>query len=1408
MRTLSSRRILASAVTTLSLLTGLSLNAQAGKPFISPSTPATPPTRLQTVRTFARLPLGFEQNRGQTDSAVQFLARTPESTVYLAGSDAVLQTFAFSKDNHGMVKVESSASVRMHLLGAAIAPTASTGDTLPGTANYLRGNNRSKWQTAVPEYRSVQLASVYPGVDLKYYGQGQTLEYDFVVAPNKDASQIHLQFHGSTARMAEDGDLLLPTANGRELRFAKPVAYQQINGARVPVQAEFQLAANHDVTFKLGSYDRSRELVIDPTLVYLGTLGAGAANETVSQIAVDSSGALYFIGTTADAAFPTTAGSYQTVCGPANATYAATGAVYCPGGNGGPTSAFITKLSADGTQLVYSTYLSGHGGTESGTSITVDSAGVAFLLGTTGSDDFPVTADAYQKNCIAYYGVFGGPNVVKCDGNYNGGGTEYTIGNQPAFFSKLSANGTSLLYSSFLGGTQPVYPNTIALDGSGNIYLSGQVRAFSAASLAPCANGYNQGCQPQVQFDGITSSGYMTVSSATNINGNSTDISATAFLSKFSNDGHTLLYGTFFGDNTSGLDVNPTTMAVGANGVAFLGGYTASANYPTTTGAIKTACTQPGSGYGSCNTYDGYVAAIDTTKAGTASLAYSTRLGGVTPTQNSNSAEQEVLGMTADSSNDLFVTGYTFDHTFQMATGGYQATCPNYNPNDTTDRCDSAFLLKLNPTGTAILKGTFLGGPDPRSAESVGFNVRLDSKGQVYLYGRSNDGGGDFPQVNPLQTYKGGNQLFISTFSADLSKLLFSTRFGNPSYPDHSVTVAGGMVLDAKDNIYFAGSTSDAAFAGTTGTHNDSTGGTGGTFPRIFFAKLSKVLQPDTTVLTITPNPVNQGNTVSYKAVVTGIYQTTPAATGTVTFSATNTTPATVLGTATLDVSGTATLTQAAPAIAGTYMVVASYGADANYDVSTSSSVTLNVTNLTATTTTLAASPSSTTTGQTVTLMATVVGSGGTPSGTVTFLDGSTALGMANLSGGSATFTTMGLSVATHAITARYSGDTTFSGSTSSAQTVTVSTNTVAIGLTALPSVIVPGASATLTATLSGATSSTAPTGKITFYSGNTSLGAVNVANNSATLMTTALPLGTDNITAVYSGDGLYGAVTSSAQTILVRAAAATTTTLASSAASVSSGSSVTFTATVASAVTSGTPSGTVTFFDGTTSMGIGTVSNGTATYTTSSLTVATHSITAVYSGDGLFLGSTSTAFSQTVVFATISLSASPTSLTITHGSSGTATITVTPMGAYSGSLSFSCGTLPTYASCAFSPATLTFSASATAQATTLTINTKSTTSAMLRSGEGVNGKIDRTQVVAAAFFLPLGLLGLAARRRGSVLRAGLLMLTIALSLGAIGLSGCGGSSTPTVAAGTYTVPVVATVNGSTTTLNLSITVQ
>jgi hypothetical protein len=475
------------------------------------------------------------------------------------------------------------------------------------------------------------------------------------------------------------------------------------------------------------------------------------------------------------------------------------------------------------------------------------------------------------------------------------------------------------------------------------------------------------------------------------------------------------------------------------------------------------------------------------------------------------------------------------------------------------------------------------------------------------------------------------------------------------------------------------------------------------------------------------------------------------------------------------------------------------------YDVSTSAAGTVTVNTGIATTTTLIAQPSSAKLGTPVVLTATIAESGGTPTGTVTFLDGTTTLSTQPVANGSASYSTSTLSAGTHMIAASYSGDSASSPSVSAAQTVTISANTVTVGLAASPTIVATGGAVGLTATLGSPSSTTAPTGSVTFYSGNTALGTSNLSGLTATLSTSALPAGADSVTAVYSGDSLYGSATSAAQTVVVRAAAATTTALTSSASSAGVGSAVTFTATVSSQVSSGSPTGTVTFSDGSTVLGTGTVSEGVATYTTSSLAAGSHSITAAYSGDSLFLASTSSAFAETVVQPSITMAASPASLTIQHGKSGTVTITVTPSGGYTGTLTFTCGSLPASASCTFSPASLTFSGAAAAQSTTLVVSTAGATVSSLRR-EGLPQPASEDRL--ALLFFPLGLIGLAVRRKSSR-RAGLFLCLFVAGLLTVAISGCGSSSnSQSTPPGTYSLKVDATAAGSVTSINLPLTVQ
>ena len=415
-------------------------------------------TKAALQAAYSQLPLHFEANQGQTDAQVQFLVRGRSYSLFLTSTEAVLALT--NRDKEGaetstpphlsqssdarLQTLDPRLVLRLQLVGANPNPQVRGLEELPGKLNYFLGNDPTRWRTNLPTYTKVKYQNVYPGVDLVYYGNQGQLEYDFVVAPGADPQAIQLTFEGAdNLEVDVRGDLILQTAGG-ELRLHKPRVYQEIDGVQHEVSGSYVLlgtpAPNTQppapaAGFAVAAYDPSRPLVIDPVLAYSTYLG-GNDDDWGRGIAVDAAGNVYVTGQTYSTDFPILS-PFQPAAG-------------------GSYDTFVTKLDATGSTLLYSTYLGGSGGDRS-QGIAVDAAGNAYVTGQTYSTDFP-TRNPFQA-------AFGGGS--------------------DAFVTKLDAAGSTLLYSTYLGGSDDERGHSIAVDAAGNAYVTGQTHSTDFPTLHP-----------------------------------------------------------------------------------------------------------------------------------------------------------------------------------------------------------------------------------------------------------------------------------------------------------------------------------------------------------------------------------------------------------------------------------------------------------------------------------------------------------------------------------------------------------------------------------------------------------------------------------------------------------------------------------------------------------------------------------------------------------------------------------------------------------------------------------------------------------------------------------------------------------------------------------------------------------
>ena len=724
---------------------------------------------------WAAAPIRFEPNVGQAPEALRFVARGVGYGVGLGESGVMLELPAAgagpSTPGRSGAEPSTPASIRLSLAGANPHPRLQAEGRQPSVSNYFIGNDASRWRAGVANYGAVRYVGVYEGVDWVVYGNPQQLEYDLVVAPHADPGRIRMKIDGAERVSLSDGGELLVQAQGRVLRQHKPVVYQlDAQGRRHEVAGRYRLR-DGQVAFAVGAYDRSRALVIDPTLSYSSYLG-GTSWDYVTALAVDAAGNLYAAGYTESVDFP--------AAGPLQA------------GNAGSGDAFVAKFSADGKSLLYATYLGGSG-SDSAAGVAVDAAGNAYVTGSTASADFPL------RNAIQ--------------------GT--LPGSASVFVAKLNAAGNALVYSTYLGGSTYELAGGIAVDGAGNAYVTGQ--AFSTDF--PTVNAI------QPAFAG----------------GN-----GDAFIAKLNAAGSALVYSTYLGG--TGQDL-PFGITVDGSGQAYVVGRSYSTDLPV----VHAVQSHLGGGY------DGWVAKL--TAAGNA-FVYLTYLGG--------SANDFAYGVAADDAGNAYVVGDTASANFPLA-GALQGTLKG---------SDDAFVAKIAPNGSSLVYSTFIGGALSDSA----LGVSVDATGAATVMGNTTSA--DFPAVGTLQPFKGSLSAFVTRINPAGSALVYSTFYGGSSGGDRAIAFTG----DRAGNVYLAGQTYSTDLPTVNAYQPALAGMSDG-----FVAKISLGAAPPATVsLTAAPTTIHAGET------------------STLTWSSTAATACTASGawSGSRAISGTATVT---PAAAGTY---------------------------------------------------------------------------------------------------------------------------------------------------------------------------------------------------------------------------------------------------------------------------------------------------------------------------------------------------------------------------------------------------------------------------------------------------------------------------------------------------------
>jgi len=749
------------------------LNPGGPKPLGTPAPKhGAPMTKARAWKSYSALPMSFEVNQGQADSSVRFVARGSGYTILLGPGEAALALQVPGKGARipGVQPQPKTTTrvLRMKIEGADLGAPAAALERLPGVSNYFIGNDPRGWHTNIPTYKKVQFENIRPGVNLVYYGNQGQLEYDFDLSAGVDPQSLALRFEGSDATVDSRGNLVFASSDGK-MNFRRPIAYQtdKSNPARKHfLTASYVLKGHNRVGFQVRGYDRSEPLVIDPSLTYSTYLG-GSGGDTGNAIALDALNDAYITGSTSSTNFPKGSPS---------------GTSPYQGSYGGDTDAFVTKLRYDGEAIIFSTYLGGNN-YDIGQGIGVDVSADVYIAGSTESANFPTTASAFQ---------------VALAGQSN------------AFVSKLDPNGSKLLYSSYLGGSNIDYGLALAIDLSGNMFVTGSTQSTDFPTVNPLQAG-NAG------------------------NGD-------AFVAEIDPNLPTtaqLVYSTYLGGSSADSGQG---IAVDSGDHAYVTGFTFSTNFPTYA-ALQ------GSNAGSV---DAFIAEIN---PGGGSFEFSTYLGGT--------GDDRAWAITLDSQNNIYIAGSTLTacspanstttycnpiSTFPITAGAYQTSTTKESPGYPV-----VFVTEMNHFGNALVYSSLLGG----SLSDVASGIAVDGSGDAYVTGYTESS--DFPTANAVQaSYVGGScgstpcpDAFVTEFNPQGTSVVYSTYLAGAG-----ANYGNAIAVDTNADAYIAGTTFSQSFPAVALAYQGESGNTTG-LGSVFISQISHNNVPS---VALVPQKINFGN--------------------------------------------------------------------------------------------------------------------------------------------------------------------------------------------------------------------------------------------------------------------------------------------------------------------------------------------------------------------------------------------------------------------------------------------------------------------------------------------------------------------------------------------------------------------